>query len=99
MSFTVEPVQVGSRFGGGIVFYVDGTGKHGLIIARNGLGLTGNWGCEGVSVPGTQTALSTGEANTTLIANSCSEAGIAARLCMDLEYNDYDDWFYLQKMN
>jgi hypothetical protein len=97
VNFFIEAVQVGSRFGGGIVFYIDATGKHGLITARNGLGLTGAWGCEGVSVAGTQTAVGTGEANTMLIANSCSEAGIAARLCLDLVHNGYDDWFLPSK--
>jgi hypothetical protein len=93
----IEAVEVGSRFGGGIVFYVDSTGKHGLITARNGLGYTGTWGCDGVSVPGIQTAVGTGEANTTLIANTCSDAGIAARFCLDLVHNRYDDWFLPSK--
>lgn len=48
-------------------------------------------------MPGTQTAVGTGEANTTLIANSCSEAGIAARFCVDLVHNGYDDWFLPSK--
>jgi hypothetical protein len=101
VNFFIEAVKVGSRFGGGIVFYVDGTGKHGLIASRNGLGYTGKWGCEGVSIPGTisgtKTEIGTGQANTTLIANSCSEAGIAARFCLDLVQNGYDDWFLPSK--
>jgi hypothetical protein len=29
-----EEVVVGDEYGGGVVFYVDGTGKHGLIVAK-----------------------------------------------------------------
>ena len=97
VNFFIEAVQVGSRFGGGIVFYVDGTGKHGLISARQGLGYTGTWGCGGVGVPGTQTAVGTGEANTTLLANNCSDANIAASFCDNLVLNGYDDWFLPSK--
>ena len=97
VNFFIDAVIVGSRFGGGIVFYVDGTGKHGLISARNGLGYTGALGCVGVTVPGTQTDLGTGQANTTLITNSCSDAGIAARFCDNLVHNGYDDWFLPSK--
>jgi|GEM_PF-1576448 len=29
-----ESVAIGEEYGGGIVFYVDGTGKHGLVVAK-----------------------------------------------------------------
>jgi hypothetical protein len=32
-SFAATP-KIGDSFGGGIVFYVDGTGQHGLIVAK-----------------------------------------------------------------
>ena len=97
VNFFIEAVIIGSRYGGGVVFYVDGTGKHGLISARNGVGFTGTWGCGGVNVPGTKTEVGSGQANTTLIANSCSDASIAARFCDDLVHNGYNDWFLPSK--
>jgi len=68
-----------------------------LISAKGGVGYTGTWGCEGVAVPGTLTAVGTGEANTTLLANGCSDASIAAHFCENLVHNGYDDWFLPSK--
>mgnify|MGYP000362534882 CR=1 FL=1 len=31
-------IQVGQTFGGGIIFYVDGSGKHGLVAASEDIG-------------------------------------------------------------
>ncbi|MFZ4521074.1 MAG: DUF1566 domain-containing protein [Bacteroidales bacterium] len=83
---------IGASYGGGIIFYIDGTGQHGLISATSNQGFA-PWGCNGTSIPGTSTALGTGQANTTTIINTCSEAGIAARICDDLVLNGYSDWF------
>ncbi len=30
-------IAIGAEYGGGIIFYVDGTGKHGLIVAKDDL--------------------------------------------------------------
>ncbi len=97
VTFSIDAAKIGSRFGGGIVFYVDGSGQHGLILSRNGLGYNGTWGCESVNIPGTQTALGTGKANTELIASSCSDIGIAAQFALDLVHNGYNDWFLPSK--
>ena len=35
-------LHIGSNYGGGIVFYLDGTGQHGLIAAPSDQG-TGSW--------------------------------------------------------
>ncbi|NMW20139.1 MAG: DUF1566 domain-containing protein [Chlorobiaceae bacterium] len=37
------PHKIGEKFGGGIVFYVDGTGEHGLISAASDLDLSMDW--------------------------------------------------------
>ncbi len=84
--------SVGDYYQGGIVFYVDGTGHHGLIAATTDQA-GGPWGCSGTSIPGTSTAIGTGQANTTAIVNLCSSPNIAARQCDLLEMNGYSDWF------
>ena len=94
-------IKIGSLLGGGIVFYIDASGKHGLICTTMNLPIgTGyaTWGCYGTTIGGTSTAIGTGQANTTLIVAGCATAGIAARICNDLTLNGYDDW-YLPSLN
>jgi hypothetical protein len=84
---------IGQSYGGGIIFYVDGTGEHGLISATSDQSEATQWGCVSKLIGGTSTAMGTGQSNTTAIVNGCNEAGIAARICDDLVLNGYDDWF------
>jgi hypothetical protein len=88
-------VQVGSFYQGGVVFYVDGNG-HGLIAATSDQSIGTIWGCEGTNIT-TQNSLGTGLANTEAIYVTCSVAGIAARICYDLDLNGYTDWYLPSK--
>ena len=93
---TMEGHYIGESFGGGIIFYIDGTGQHGLISAtinQTDIWTTAHWGCDTTLIGCPSTAIGTGQANTMAIINGCAEAGIAARLCNDLELNGYSDWF------
>ena len=78
---------------GGIVFYIDGSGQHGLIAAATDQSGSAPWGCPSTTIGTTATAIGTGQANTTAIVYGCSEAGIAARICDDLVLNSYNDWY------
>ena len=84
---------IGQSYRGGIIFYIDGTGQHGLISATSDQSTGAPWGCGGTTIGGTSTAIGTGQANTTAIVNVCTTAGIAASICNDLMLNGYDDWF------
>jgi hypothetical protein len=97
VSFTTTAFAIGQSYQGGIIFYIDGTGQHGLIAATSDQSTGAQWGCNGTSIPGTSTGIGTGQANTTLIVNGCSTAGIAARICNDLVLNGYSDWFLPSK--
>ncbi|MEI7983705.1 MAG: DUF1566 domain-containing protein, partial [Bacteroidota bacterium] len=88
---------IGQSYGGGIIFYIDGTGQHGLIAATSDQSSATQWGCFGTTIGGTSTAIGTGQANTTAIVNGCNQSGIAARICNDLVLNGYDDWFLPSK--
>jgi hypothetical protein len=94
-----QTFALGENHGGGIIFYLDGTNKHGLIAALNDQTSSENieWGCEGTFVTGTSIAFGTGQANTTAIVNSCPTNGIAARICDQLELNGFSDWFLPSK--
>ena len=83
-------IVVGSYYGGGIVFYIDETGEHGLIAATENAGVA-EWGCMGTLSPGTLRFIGTGQQNTIAMLAACSTTGTAARLC--------DSWVSWQKAN
>ena len=71
-----DKFYIGQEYGGGIIYYIDATGKHGLIAAKEDLG-PAPWGCMGTLVPYTLDD----EQMTKNILAACNEPGIAARLC------------------
>jgi len=88
---------IGDRFQGGIICYIDATGRHGLICADADQS-SAPWGCYGTNLPGAEgTAIGTGNQNTIDIMNGCATAGIAARICGDLSLNSYSDWYLPSK--
>ncbi len=99
------PLQIGDAHAGGIIFYLDASGQHGLVAALNDQDYNGDftrrWGCPGTSIVGTSTAVGSGQANTTAIINGCSEDGTAAKICDDYSVTIdgilYDDWFLPSK--
>jgi hypothetical protein len=88
---TPSTPYVGQSYLGGIVFYVDGTGLHGLIAAP-GDRTYGSWGCQGTSI-GTGTTVGTGAGNTAAIVALCADPNTAARDADGLILNGYSDWF------
>ena len=79
---------------GGIIFHVSDCGKHGMEVAPEDLGdFFAGWGCEDVETGADGTAVGTGAQNTADILLGCSEAGIAAELADEYEFNGYTDWF------
>jgi len=89
---TFTSLDIGTTYAGGIVFYFDSTGQHGLVCAPSGQG-SFQWGCQGTNIAGTSTAFGTGQANTNLILAGCSTRPIAASVCDDLVLNGYSDWY------
>jgi hypothetical protein len=95
VEFSTGEVRIGDYYRGGIVFYLEPSGKHGLISALPGNNHAGEWGCTGVSVPGTRTEIGTGQANTKLIIAACAGDAQhnAAKWCDELVDNGWQDWF------
>ncbi len=97
-SFTSE-IQIGDFYEGGVVFYIDETGEHGLVcpISDQSPPLPqthGGWGCNGVEISGADgTAIGTGLQNSMDIVAGCSEQGIAAEISLNLTLNGYSDWY------
>lgn len=96
LDFTTDPFFIGQNYGGGIIFYIDDTGQHGLISATTDQSTSAPWGCSGTLI-GTSTTIGSGQANTNAIVNACTQQAIAARLCYDLVLNGYNDWFLPSK--
>jgi hypothetical protein len=95
VDMTFTPVySLGENLFGGLVFYIDITGQHGLVCAPTDQSITANWGCYNIEIAGaTGTNVGTGYQNTIDIVFGCSTVGNAAQICYDLTLNGYDDWF------
>ena len=92
LNFTTDSIRIGSNYAGGIVFYIDSTGQHGLVCAPNDQG-NYQWGCVGTNIEGTSLGIGTSQANTSQILSGCPTRPIAASICDNLVLNGYSDWY------
>jgi hypothetical protein len=107
-AFPETPVEVGDSHGGGIVAYIFVNGdtgyvaheQHGLIAATADQGMGIQWydGTSFAPVTGAiDTAIGSGQANTTAIVTTQGAGSYAAQLCNDLTEGGYSDWFLPSK--
>ena len=97
LAVTTVPYSIGLYYEGGIIFYLDGTGEHGLMAATSDQSPGTEWGCVGTFISGTGTDIGKGEANTQAIINGCGTSGIAPRICYFLAMDGHSDWFLPSK--
>jgi len=91
------PHHIGELYGGGVVFYVDHTGKHGLICSLIDLNFQ-VWSNINDSVGASSMSTWDGQINTTKIMSQPGHTKSAAKLCDDysnVNYGTgiYSDWF------
>lgn len=99
-----EPkIAIGEKYAGGIVFYVDASGKHGLVAATSDQ-QTNRWedcnsyACGSLITGASGTAIGTGAQNTLDIVNGYgADKYIAGAACHKLVFAGYDDWFLPSK--
>jgi hypothetical protein len=90
--------KIGQNYGGGVVFYIDETGMHGLVVdTTNQIGLKA-W-CAGTptTTNATSIALGYGDDNSELIVTASGSGNYAASECENLVLNGHDDWFLPSK--
>jgi hypothetical protein len=94
-------ISIGQFYEGGIVFYIDSTGCHGLVVFNGyALSILGNfgWGCQGTLINGADgSAIGTGLQNTMDIEAGCSAPNTAADVISNLNAGGYNDWFLPSK--
>jgi hypothetical protein len=85
---------IGMEIEGGILFYIDDTGEHGLVAAMEDLEGAYGWGCSGTSIDGADgQAIGTGYQNTLDIVAGCSETSTSAYQSLNATTEGYTDWF------
>jgi len=91
-------LEIGTEYGGGIIFYVDSTGQHGLICASydQGTAVTWNNGTN-ITTNATGAGIGAGKANTDIIVAAQGSGNYAAKICSDLDINGYSDWYLPSK--
>ena len=85
--------EVGDFAYGGIIFYTEDSGVHGLVVSMEDSATDASFGCKGIDLGAHDILIGTGKSNTEIIINNCVEAGIAAKIADAYSSNDYGDWF------
>jgi hypothetical protein len=86
-------LYIGQPYNGGVIFYIDSTGSHGLIASTSDLGRY-HWGCLGNLIDSTYTGVGLGEYNSLRISANCySNSPTAAAACLNAVINGYGDWY------
>ncbi len=88
--------HIGDYYAGGIIFYINATGEHGLIMTPNDLNTGEPWGCYGTFITAWDEGIGGGQPNTSKIVNNCG-TGTAAQICDALVLNGYSDWYLPSK--
>ncbi len=97
----LTPLKIGDSYQGGVIFWLDDTGRHGLIAATTDQSKEVKWGPFKTFGTTTGDGIYAGEMNTMLILAAQMVAGytveIAARLCANYEVTEnkivYGDWY------
>lgn len=93
-----DSIKIGDYYQGGLVFYIDHSGKHGLIAAVTDQGNQIQW-YNGIylSVKADSFAVGMGLSNTDKIIQMSGRGHYAANVCRDLTVDGYGDWYLPSK--
>lgn len=97
-SSSASDVAVGQSYAGGIIFYVDGTGQHGLIASESDCCDSAQWyNGDFITTNTFEGNVGKGQPNTTKIIVAQGNGIYAASICDQLVLNGYSDWFLPSK--
>lgn len=91
--FDVDNHYIGEEFGGGIIFYIDSTNNHGLIVSSVDQSTSMVWGTFENAVGASGKMVGMGKSNTEKITKANPKGELAANICRKLKLNGFDDWF------
>jgi len=93
-----KPLVLGQTYEGGIIIYLDDSGKHGLVAASTDQHTNISW-CPGscLITNATATSAGSGKPNTDAIVAVQKNGNYAAFICEQLVHNGFDDWFLPSK--
>ncbi|MGG9971837.1 DUF1566 domain-containing protein [Ferruginibacter sp. SUN002] len=83
---------IGEAFGGGIVFYVDSTEKHGLIVSNEDISVKAKWGYSDTVLHANAKNIGAGKSNTEIITKTLTDSTLAAGLCTHYKVDKFNDW-------
>ncbi len=92
----VRPLQIGMEYGGGILYYLDSSGQHGLIAAMNDQNPSAPW-WNGTFVATNAKSATNGFENTKQIVSVQGNGHYAASICNDYAGGGLGDWFLPSK--
>lgn len=93
-----EKIAIGQKHQGGVIFYLDASGQHGLVASETNQSNTIRWYNGTYVVTGsTDNAVGKGYETTTLIIDRQGAGSYAASRCEELTLNGYSDWFLPSK--
>ena len=88
--------KIGEQLDGGIIFYLDKSGEHGLMAAPEDQGATTSWspvGSQHVLAMTIRDGIGMGNYNTERIISTCGPGDYAAILCAHYQLNGNGDWY------
>ncbi len=102
ISSAKQAYYIGEHFGGGIIFYIDKTGRHGIIAAAADLEEPQPWAREYIVTGAVASKPGSGLNNTNrackVLGFPLYEAdGYAAVECTEIYLNGYNDWYLASK--
>lgn len=94
ISIKTSSLSIGVSHQGGIIFYLDGTGMHGLICTETDISTGLRWhNGSNITVGLTKQTIGSGNSNTNQIVSKQGAGSYAAKICFDLTLNGYSDWY------
>jgi len=91
-------LSIGDIYAGGIIFYLDASGCHGLVCATTDQSTSIYWyNLSYTNTTAFASSVGGGDGNTSMIVYNQGTGSYAAKLCYDLSLNGYSDWYLPSK--